>query len=337
MNTKIIATIGPASENKETIENLIKEGVEIFRMNFSHCTYEEYKTRRKIILEAAKKFKKKVKILQDLQGPRIRVGELPKSGKELKDGELVIFTTSQDKSKNFIFIDNPHLHTDISIGDPIYLANGEMELETIKTENTEIHAKVIRGGILYSRKGVNLPKTKLTISGLTDKDIEDVKFSIKEGVDYIGISFVQSKKDVEKLRSIVNKKVKIVSKIETALAVKNADEIIQESDAIMIARGDLGIEIPMEEIPYIQKNLIRHATWHGVPSIVATQMMMSMINHPHPTRAEISDIANAVLDGASVLMLSDETAQGKYPKETIQIMVKTIKHTEKTLKKELTI
>jgi pyruvate kinase len=210
----------------------------------------------------------------------------------------------------------------------IYLANGEMELVTERISGNHIVARVVRGGILHSRKGVNVPHTKLSNSGLTAKDIRDAKFGIAHGVDDIAISFVQTAEDIHKLRKIVGKKVRIVAKIETSLALQNIDAIIRASDAIMIARGDLGIEIPIETLPGVQKNLIRHAQWYGKGTITATQMLISMVDHARPTRAEVSDVANAVWDGTDAVMLSDETASGKYPLESIRMMAKIVHEAE---------
>ncbi|MFA6407232.1 MAG: pyruvate kinase [Candidatus Paceibacterota bacterium] len=328
MRTKIIATIGPTSESEAVLKKFIAEGMDIARMNFSHCTHVEYRVRKEKIIRIAKKFKKHVKILQDLKGPRIRVGILPENGVVLNDGDIILFSTAKKVPKGAIFIDDEHVHKDVKIGHPIFLANGSMELIVTKISGTTITTKVIRGGTLYSRKAVNMPHTMLTTSGLTDKDIEDVKFGIKEGVDYIALSFVQSEKDIMNLRAIVGTKAKIVAKIESAIALKHIDRIIKASDAIMVARGDLGVEIPMEKVPFIQKNLIRHAAWHGKSAIVATQMLSSMIDHAHPTRAEVSDIANAVWDGADAVMLSDETASGQYPVESIVAMKKIVAEAE---------
>ena len=210
----------------------------------------------------------------------------------------------------------------------MYLANGDMELVVTRVAGSRIFAKVVRGGTLYSRKGVNLPHTKLSNSGLTPKDIRDVKFGMKHGVDLFAISFVQSSDDVERLRRIVGEKAKIIAKIETALALRNIDDIIRASDAIMIARGDLGIEVAPETIPFIQKNLIRHANWYDKGTVTATQMLTSMINHARPTRAEVSDIANAVWDGTDAVMLSDETASGEYPLESLRTMVRVVAQAE---------
>lgn len=329
MRTKIIATIGPASESKEMIHKFVAAGMDIARMNFSHCGREEFLSRKKNIINAAKKLKRKVSIMQDLQGPRMRVGELPIEGKKLGNGDMAVFST-QKSDQDAIYIESRRLHLDIRVNDPIYLANGEIEVIAKRISGNRIFTEVTRGGILYSRKAVNLPHTKLSDSGLTEKDIGDVKFAIKHGVDFIAISFIQSAEDVDKLKKIVGNQAKIIAKIETGLALKNIDSIIRTADAIMVARGDLGIEIPMEQVPFVQKNIIRQANWHGKGVITATQMLTSMVDHSSPTRADVSDIANAVWDGTDAVMLSDETASGKYPLETLKMMARIVAQAEKS-------
>lgn len=331
MRTKIIATIGPSSEHVGTLEKMIQTGFDIARMNFSHCTKEEYRMRAKLLAKLGKKHNRRIAIMQDLQGPRIRVGELPVEGREVREGETVVFSTKREKGSEAIFIDNPALHREVKKGEPLYLANGEMELTITGVKGNRIQAEVVHGGILYSRKAVNVPHTKLSISGLTPKDVRDLKFALGEGVDYVAISFVQSADDIEKAKRYVKGKAKIVAKIETALALKNIDTIIQAADAIMVARGDLGIEVPVETLPFIQKNLIRHAIWHGKPSITATQVLTSMVAHPNPTRAEVSDIANAVFDRTDAIMLSDETASGQYPVEALRTVKKVAAQAESSM------
>ena len=310
----------------ETIEALINEGMDIARINFSHGTHEGAAKMIGRVREAAEKSGRRVRILQDLQGPRIRVGELPDEGIKLVEDEVIPFTTRS--GGDGIFIDHAKLHLEITVGEPMYLANGEMELVAEAVEGDRIMARVLRGGVLHSRKGVNLPRTKLSTSGLTKKDIADVEFGLKQKVDMVAISFVQSADDVRALRELVGDKAKIVAKIETALAVEHMNSISRASDAIMIARGDLGIEMPIETLPIVQKNLIRHARWYGTGTITATQMLLSMTDHAHPTRAEVSDVANAVWDGTDAVMLSDETASGKYPVEAVRMMVKIVKAVE---------
>jgi pyruvate kinase len=328
MKTKIIATIGPNSEDAVTLSRLVLRGMDVARMNFSHCSAEEYKKRRNVLFTEADKLGKTVAVLQDLQGPRMRVGEMPKEGRELVKGEIVSFTTFRNEP-DAIFIDEPSLMKSLQVGNPLYLSSGEMELAVSEITDRTFKAEVLRGGVLFSKKGINVPETRLLMSGLTEKDVKDVEFALSEGVEYIAVSFVQSADDMKKLRSIVGNKAKLIAKIETAQALKNIDEIIQASDSIMVARGDLGVEIPVERVPFVQKNLIRHAHWYGKGAIVATQMLLSMVESKKPTRAEVSDIANAVLDGADALMLSDETAGGKYPLEALETMVQITKETER--------
>ena len=330
MKTKIIATIGPKSESYEELKAMAEAGLSIARMNFSHCTVEEYGTRKANIERINKELGTTVKLLQDLQGPRIRVGKLPAEGVHLEEGKIYVFSHDQKEYEGGIIpMDDPELHIDVKVGEPFYLANGAMELEITDVQGSQIHAKVVTGGTLFSRKAINVPRTNLTRGGVTDKDIEDAKFGVAQGVDYIALSFVQSADDINKLRNeFPDTKIKIIAKIERALALDNIDEIIEASDGIMIARGDLGIEIPMEDLPIIQKNLIRHAHWHNKPAIVATQMMMSMIDHEHPTRAEVSDIANAVFEGGDAVMLSDETAAGNHPAKAVAMMAKIVKRIE---------
>lgn len=330
MKTKIIATIGPKSESYEELKAMAEAGLSIARMNFSHCTVEEYNTRKANIERINKELGTSVEILQDLQGPRIRVGKLPEEGVHLEEGKIYVFSHDQKEYEGGVIpMDDPELHMDVKVGEPFYLANGAMELDITDVQGSQIHAKVVTGGTLFSRKAINVPRTNLTRGGVTDKDIEDAKFGVAQGVDYIALSFVQSAEDINKLRSVFpDTKIKIIAKIERALALDNIDEIIEASDGIMVARGDLGIEIPMEDLPIIQKNLIRHAHWHNKPAIVATQMMMSMIDHEHPTRAEVSDIANAVFEGGDAVMLSDETAAGKHPAKAVAMMAKIVKRIE---------
>lgn len=338
MTTKIIATIGPNSEAPKNLQALLNEGVDLVRVNFSHASYAQYQRIRKIVQNFNKKSDRQIAIIQDLQGPRIRVGLLPEKGLTLRDGELVKFSFSKKGTAfdgEIIPIDNSELHLDIRKNDPLFLCNGEVELVVTEVKEKIIHARVLQGGLVTSHKGVNIPDTNLKRGGLTTKDVKDVKFALRAGVDYIALSFVQTARDVERLRKIIGKKkVKIISKIERAIALKNIDEIIAASDVIMIARGDLGIEIPIEDLPIVQKNLVRHAHWHDRPAIIATQVMTSMITNSHPTRAEVSDIANAVFDGADMIMLSDETTIGAHPQEAAKILKKVIKRTEAYLYKE---
>ncbi len=337
MNTKMIATIGPKTESPENLEKLLKLGVSLVRVNFSHATYEQYERIRKIVSAYNKKNKADVKIMLDLQGPRIRVGKMPEGGLHMKEGEKYSFVFKKGGvyEKGIIPIDNAELHVDINKGEPLFLANGELELTVTEIKGGFIKGTVIKGGLLTSHKGINVPFTNLKKGGMTPKDIKDVKFGLKAGVDYIALSFVQTAEDVNKLRKLIGntKNVKIISKIERAIALRNIDEIVQASDVIMIARGDLGIEIPIEDLPIVQKYLVHFAHWHDKPAIIATQIMTSMIKNPHPTRAEISDIANAVLDGGDMVMLSDETTIGDHPFQAVKVLRQVVERTEKYLDK----
>lgn len=337
MRTKIIITIGPKSEDPEKLLSFFKAGVDIIRVNFSHATQEQYKRIRQQVLSYNKTAEKKVAMLLDLQGPRIRIGKMPTEGIVMLDREVYTFTYSKMPYKlgGPIPIDNKDLSVDIKKGQPLFLCNGEISL-TVKAVNKKmITAEVIHGGVLVSNKAINVPETHMRRGGLTPKDIKDLAFGLKAGCEYIGLSFVQTSQDVLKLKKIIGKKsgIKIISKIERGIALKNIDKIIFVSDLIMIARGDLGIETPIEDLPLVQKNLIRHAHWHKTAAIIATQVMTSMIKNPSPTRAEVSDIANAVIDGADMIMLSDETTVGDYGLEAVEMLDKVIVRTERYLNK----
>lgn len=335
MNTKIVATIGPKTESKEALLELIEAGVDMVRVNFSHASYEQYSRIKKIIDSYNKNHERKVSLMLDLQGPRIRVGKMPEDGIMMHVDDVYQFTYSKMPYKDggIIPIGNSDLYKDIKKGEPLFLCNGAIELTVLEVKNKIITAKVITNGVLSSNKGINVPDTNIKKGGLTPKDIADAKFGIKAGMDYIALSFVQTENDVNRLRKLLGKdsKVKIISKIERGIALKHIDKIIAASDVIMVARGDLGIEVPIEELPIIQKNLIRHSHWHGKPAILATQVMTSMIKNPHPTRAEISDISNAVFDRADMIMLSDETTVGDYPTEAIKTLKKVAKCAEEYL------
>lgn len=331
MNAKIIATIGPKSEDYNTLKSMALSGMDMIRMNFSHANYDQYYKIKENIDKINEELNIDIKILFDLQGPRIRIGKL-KHKVELLEGENYTFMYNKGNVDNLeIPIDDSELISDLKIDEPIYLDGGMIELKVIKIDllKGRFVAKVERGGLLLSRKGVNVPKTILNRDILTVKDLLDIEFAKKVKPDFVAVSFVQNPEDPSKVRrALDNDDIKIISKIERGVALENIDGIIKNSDCIMIARGDLGIEIPMEDLPIVQKNLIRHAHWHDKPAIVATQMMASMVDHYRPTRAEVSDVANAIFDGADALMLSDETAVGKYVIETVHSMNKIINRTD---------
>jgi pyruvate kinase len=329
MNPKIIATIGPKSEDYETLKELTKSGMNIARVNFSHASFEQWKNIKGSLSRIEEETGISVKMMMDLQGPRIRIGKLSREI-QMNKGEIYAFICGEaDIENKEIPIDHADLFKDIKIGESFYLANGLIELEVTEIKNKKIFACVHREGLLLSRKGINIPETNLSGGALTKKDVSDAEFGIKNGADYICLSFVQSGNDIDRLRKILgNAKTSIIGKIERAAALRNIDEIIKASDGIMVARGDLGIEVPLEEIPIIQKEIIRHAHWHQKPAIVATEMLISMMDRPHPTRSEVADIANAIFDGADAVMLSDETASGNYPIKAVKMMKKIAKRAD---------
>lgn len=329
MNPKIIATVSPKTDGYEMLKQMALSGLDIVRLNFSHATQEQWFDVQAKLKQIKEETGRDVKIMMDLQGPRVRIGQLAHEV-TLNDGDVYCFYSGPtDLEKKEISIDNKELIDDVKIGDPFYLANGAIEMNVTEINKNRLCAKVERGGILVSRKGINVPKTKLRGGALTKKDIEDAKFGAANGADFMCLSFVQNSEDVKKLRKIINNdKIQIIAKIERGPALDVIDEIIQASDGIMVARGDLGIEVPMEDLPILQKDLIRHAHWHEKPAIVATEMLASMMFKPKPTRAEVADVANAVFDGADGVMLSDETAAGNYPVEAVATMKKVAKRAD---------
>lgn len=328
--TKIIATLGPASRDKATLRKMFEAGVDVCRINFSHENHKAHEATIKTIRELNKEMGLDIAILVDLQGPKIRLGELPDEGIEIKKDQIVTFSTKQ--KKGMLFIDYEDLAVDIEEGDEILIDDGKIKLICTGTnKKDEFKAKVIYGGILHSRKGVNLPQTNLSLPSMTDKDIDDAHFALNFDIDWIALSFVRHVSDVIELKQLIKRKKKktnVVAKIEKPQAIEHIDEIIKESDAIMVARGDLGVELDFAKVPLIQKEIVEKSINYSKPVIIATQMMESMISNFRPTRAEANDVANAVLDGADTLMLSGETSVGKYPVLTIQNMHRIIQYTE---------
>jgi pyruvate kinase len=335
MYVKTIATVGPASESHEHIDALIDGGMNIARFNFSHAVPEEIYSRNEKIRSLAEQKGKEVQILQDLCGRRMRIGKLEGGSRELKDGEKLTFYTNDapEVQASEIPIRDDFLHQDIKAGNTILIESGKFYADVVEVdpERKRIVAVLGKGGTLLSNKGVNVPYVKLTSPALTEKDLKDVELGKELNFEYIALSFVQSTADVESLRKVILPHQKIISKVEDPLGVENIDEIIEASDGIMVARGDLGVEMPLEEIPFIQKEIVSKCRYAQKPSIVATQMLLSMVYNPTPTRAEVSDVANAVLDGADAVMLSDETAVGDYPVEALKTLVKIVERTEKFL------
>jgi pyruvate kinase len=333
--TKIVATMGPASTNsKEVLKEMILNGTNVCRLNFSHGKHEDHLNTIKMVREINSELDVDVALLADLQGPKIRIGEVENNSIELINGaELIITTHSCIGNARKVYLTYKEFPKDVAVGDRVMMDDGKLQLEVTATNREdEVTTKVINGGILSSKKGVNLPNTKISLPCLTVKDLRDLDFALEHNVDWIGLSFVRSAKDIDDLRKLITKKnkhSKIIAKIEKPEAVNDIEAIIRATDAVMIARGDMGVELPMEQVPNIQKMIIRKSRSFGKPTIVATQMMESMITNFSPTRAEVNDVANAVLDGADAVMLSGETSVGKFPVEVIKAMSKIVLEIEK--------
>ena len=326
--TKIVATVGPACNTREQLKQLILTGVDVFRLNFSHGSHDDHAKVVAHVRDLNEELGTHVCLLQDLQGPKIRVQEVENNGVEIKTGDPLIITTdpvlgsSQKVSTSYQALPN-----DVAQGDMILIDDGKLELVVESVQGNEVHTRIIHGGILKTKKGINLPMTRVSAPSLTDKDENDLLFGLEHEVEWIALSFVRTADDVLSLKDKIakaGKRCRVIAKIEKPEALADIKNIIKATDGVMVARGDLGVEIPMEEVPMAQKNIVRICNELGKPVIIATQMMESMIENPRPTRAETNDIANAVADGADALMLSAETAAGKYPVEVVRSMVKTI-------------
>ncbi len=323
--TKIVATLGPASSSPEVMEQMIRSGVDVFRINFSHADYEDVTERIKMIRSLNEKLNTNTSILADLQGPKLRVGQM-EEGTEVDEGDEVRFLTDApflgNREKAYMTYKN--FPNDVKAGERILLDDGKLIFEVVRTEASEVIARVIQGGPFKSKKGVNLPNTDISLPALTAKDIEDAKFAISQNVDWLALSFVRNSQDLNDLRTLIeqetDQKIPIISKIEKPEAIENIDKIIAYSDGLMVARGDLGVEIPAAEVPLIQKKLVQAAKKARIPVIIATQMMETMIDSRTATRAEVNDVANSVMDGADAVMLSGETSVGKYPVQVIETM-----------------
>jgi len=332
--TKIVCTIGPASKDVRTLYRMAEAGMDVARMNFSHGTYDEHAAIFKHVGLVGRRIGSPLGVLQDLQGPKIRVGDLPKEGVRLTPGKRAVFATGSEIPSGDIPVTLQSLHQDVKKGDRLLLADGLMEVQVERVEGRRIFTEVVQGGTLTSHKGLNLPGTKLRLPALSDKDRADAVFGVKLGVDYVALSFVRSPEDVKDLRRLLDKhgnagkKERIVVKIEKQEAVDRFAEILPLVDAIMVARGDLGIETSAASVPVVQKQLVAACRERGVPVIVATQMLESMTHSPRPTRAEVSDVANAVMDHADAVMLSEESAMGDFPVETVRMMADTIRAAE---------
>ncbi len=322
--TKIIATLGPSTEESKVIEEMIIQGVDVFRINFSHSNYLEAENRINLIRKLSDKHDLNISILADLQGPKLRIGKIKENSKVEKNDTITFLSDKEfvGNSKK-AYMNYQNFAKDVSIGEKILLDDGKLIFEVIKTnKKNEVIAKVIQGGSFSSNKGVNLPNTKISLPALTEKDREDALFAIEKKVDWIALSFVRNKKDLEELKYLIDNfsehKIPIISKIEKPEAIKNISGIISNSDGLMVARGDLGVEIPPAEVPLVQKKLVLDAKKARIPVIIATQMMESMIESRTANRAEVNDVANSVMDGADAVMLSGETSVGKFPIEVIK-------------------
>ena len=331
--TKIVATFGPATSEPSTLKSMIKEGVNVFRVNFSHGAHEDHIKAIKKIRAVDNELGTHSAILADLQGPKIRIGDMPEDGLLLKKGEDFYLTTLDHHNHPLVAqIFTEQIPKDVKKGEKVLLDDGKIHLEVVETNLKDtVKTKVIAGGLLFSKKGLNFPDTKINISSLTDKDREDLKVALDQKVDWIGFSFVRSAREVIELRHLINShngKAKIIAKIEKPEAVNDLTGILSETDAVMVARGDLGVEIPLETVPIVQKQIVSLAKDLAKPVIIATQMMESMMDKITPNRAEVNDVANAVMDGADAVMLSGETSVGKHPIEVIKIMSRIISEVE---------
>lgn len=335
--TKIVCTMGPNMDTPGLLESMFEAGMDVARFNFSHGSHEEHKARMDQIKAVRIAKKIPVAILLDTKGPEIRTGVLENGQKiQLKEGEQIVLTTEQCVgNKDRVSVSYADLPKDVAVGGSILIDDGLIGLEILELSDTEITCRIINGGDLGERKGVNVPNVKINLPALTEKDISDIRFGIDQEIDYIAVSFVRKADDVRKVKEVLaqygGEKIGIISKIENAEGVENIDEIIDLSDGIMVARGDLGVEIPAYEVPYVQKEIIAKCNAKCKPVITATQMLDSMIRNPRPTRAEVGDVANAVYDGTDAVMLSGETAMGKYPLEALKMMAQIAMEAERHL------
>lgn len=333
--TKIVCTIGPASDSTEMLEKLMKAGMNVVRLNFSHVTpdqYPKYEKLIKTVRAVAKKLDKNITIIQDLCGPKVRTGKLKKVPFVIKSGEEVVFTTDDNYSEDEIPVQWKPFSECVKPGERVLVADGKMELKVISKKGPRVKLKVINGGEVINFKGVNIPDSEIKASPITEKDKRDVAFGLKQQIDYVAISFVSDAKAVVELKKIIaaaKRNVKTMVKVERKAAIPNLEEIVREVDSIMVARGDMGVEIPFEQVPLVQKKLVHLCNLYGKPVIVATQMLSSMVSSPVPTRAEISDVANAIFDRTDAVMLSEETAMGKFPLKAVQAMDATALEVEK--------
>ncbi len=330
--TKIVCTIGPATASKDMLKSLIQAGMNVARLNFSHGDHKGHREIIKKIRQAARETGTPVGILQDLAGPKIRLGKI--SERRLVAGEEIVLVSGSKASGDALPVNYPYLCQDLAEGESILLADGRVELKVMAVEEDRIHAKVVNGGMLSAGKGVNLPASDLRIPAFTDKDRDDLEFGLAEGVDFVAMSFVRHEKDLAPLHARISSCTQqplLIAKIEKPQAVDRLDQIIADVDGVMVARGDLGVEMPLEDVPLIQKRIIHHARTAGKVVITATQMLGSMVDNPRPTRAEVTDVANAILDGTDAVMLSEETAVGQFPVKAVNVLDRVALKTETSL------
>ena len=325
--TKIVCTLGPASSTREALRSLVDAGLDVARINFSHSTHDQHAATIRLIREVGEETGRPIAILGDLQGPRIRIGELP-APRDLADGSDIVLGPEGQVRGDEIPVTYELLAEDVHVGDRVLINDGLLELVVLDVHKPCVTARVLHGGQLTSHKGINLPGVQVSAPSITPKDREDIAFAVSQDLDYLALSFVRRAQDLAELRTMIPKSMLCVSKIEKDSALENIETIIRASDGVMVARGDLGVELPFEEVPYAQKRIIALCNRLGRPVITATQMLESMITHPRPTRAEASDVANAILDGTDAVMLSAETAAGQYPRLAVEAMSRIIAEIE---------
>ncbi len=330
--TKIVCTIGPATNSERMIMRLIKAGMNVARLNFSHGTHSEHRKMILAIRKAAACLNKKIPILQDLQGPKLRVGKIKNGSVELKNGNIVAITSDNViGDEHVIPSDYPYLSQDVQPGDTILLDDGLLQLKVMEKKSNQVLCRIVAGGILSDHKGINLPGVSISQASFTEKDRDDLLFGIEQNVDFVAMSFVRTPEDILAVKKIITeqkKEILVLAKLEKPEAIKQLDEIIDAADGVMVARGDLGVELPLQKVPLLQKKIILKAAHNCKPVITATQMLESMRFNPRPTRAEVSDVANAIFDGTDAVMLSAETATGNYPLATVRTMAKIITEAE---------
>jgi pyruvate kinase len=325
--TKIVCTLGPSSSTRDALRGLVGAGLNVARINFSHSTHEQHAATIALVRDVAAETKRPIAILGDLQGPRIRIGDLGQP-RNLPDGSDVVFAPEGKENGAEIPVTYEALADDVNDGDRILINDGLIELVVLDVSKPRVTARVVHGGQLSSHKGINLPGVQVSAPSITAKDREDIAFAVQQELEYIALSFVRRAQDIAELRQLVTKHMLVVAKIEKDSALENIESIVRTSDGVMVARGDLGVELPFEEVPYAQKRIIALCNRLGRPVITATQMLESMITHPRPTRAEASDVANAILDGTDAVMLSAETATGQYPRLAVEAMTRIITEIE---------